>query len=86
MATKKRLKKATEDVVMLTGLGVGTAVGARVIGGVGGPAATSAAGGLTGFAGMMPTMGTVVGGGLAIGLTKDILEDVTPKKKRKKRK
>lgn len=91
--TKKRLKKATGDVVMLTGLGVTSAVGAQAIGAIGAGStgaaattATSAAGGLAGFSSMMPTMGTVMGGGLALGLTKDMLDEVTPKKKKKKRK
>ena len=73
-------KKYVKQVGTFIGLGIGSAVGAKVISSLGPSAtATSATQGIGSFAGMMPAMGTALGGGMALGYVKDLV----PKKRRK---
>ena len=79
----KRKKKHVRDVLLLTGAGVGSAVGAKVITGIGGPAAASATGGVTAFSGMLPPMGTIIGGKMVLDKMYDLTDIVKRKKRRR---
>jgi len=78
---KKKLKRMGRDAISLTGSGVTMGVGAGVLEGIGGTAATYGATGVSRMASFMPTIGTVVGAGYALGA----LEHLQPKRKKRRR-
>ena len=59
------MKKAMKNVLGLTAISAGTAIGAKVVGDIG--MGGSYAGAMTGFASMLPAAGSVAGGALVLG-------------------
>ena len=80
---KDILKKTTKQSRQILGLGITTTVGSLTLGKIGGSGAAAAQAGLSKVAGFAPTMGTLVGGGAALSLTKSLLGSKPRKKKRK---
>lgn len=78
---KKVLKRTAKQTKQLLGLGVITTTGSLTLGQIGGSGAVLAQQGLGSVARFQPVFGTLVGGGAALGLTKELL----PRKKKNKR-
>ncbi len=68
----------------LFGAGLGLGVGSTVIGGVGGPTAAAAQGGLTTAASFLPVGGTIIGAGVTVNLLRN-LEQSTRRPKQGRR-
>ena len=77
------IKTMTKEMLSMTAGGMVAGTGASALGAMGAPAAAS--GGLTAAAGMMPTMGAIVGAKGVIGMTGKMMEAMPKEMKPKKR-
>jgi len=81
MSMKKRMKEGVGVAMGLTGIGLGLGAGGVVTQKLSTMSGINVSGGITGFSGMMPVMGTIGGAGMAIGM----LGEMIPKEKKRRR-
>ncbi len=77
-----KLRRARRSGVELTKTALVTGLGADILGGVGGQVATQGQQGLASFSRGFGPVGTIVGGRLSI----DLVRELTPKKRSRRRK
>jgi hypothetical protein len=81
MSMKKRMKQGMGITMGMTGIGLGLGAGGVVTDKLSHMSGINVSGGITGFSGMMPVVGTIGGAGMAIGM----LGEMIPREKKRRR-